>query len=336
MINLSLPLSATALREGSEFLAKLSQLAEVIRAEVSPSVDAYEAAQGIFSATAEQPSIQVERGTGETTLADDVDTAEAATVETPEQRQYRLHGNVASAGMEPAAAPLPAVEYETIVIGVKRNPEYVGDLAAYEHQALADVGWTDAALAGAGYLIEVTEQRPLAPAPTVAPSAPALAPSAPPGPATTGAAVEVDADGFPWDERIHSNAAERKAATGKWKTRKNLPAGYKEQIEAELRGASPATPPATSAAPTPAVTATPPAPSVAPAPPAPSAPAPTSGFPAFTGWMMGHIKAGTLDQTKLTLACQKQGLSNAAELSKHPEHCDAVKADLIAAYKLAN
>lgn len=309
-VKLSLPLSATALREGSEFLAKLSQLAEVIRSEVSPSLDAYAVAEGVRSAI-DDPLVPIEDVIAkytdpQTTLEDDVETAEQATVITQET--------------------LPPVEYETVVIGSDRNPEYEGELAAYDQDALVKAGWTVEGLLDAGYLVELTEQR-VKPA---AAGASAVTPPAPPAPVTPGSA-ELDADGLPWDERIHSKAAEPKAATGKWKTRKNLAPGYKEQIEAELRAASPATPPATSAVPTPAATATPPAPSVAPAPPAPA-----SGFPAFTAWMMTHIKAGTLDQTKLTLACQKVGLQNAAGLSANPEHCAAVKADLIATYSLAN
>lgn len=318
-VNLSLPLSATALREGSEFLAKLSQLAEVIRAESSPQL-----VEEGFTQTLPQAQVAdleklerelqaVARHTDvdhQTTLVEDVETAEQATVITQET--------------------MPPVEYETVVVGVERNPEYTGDKAAHSHEALTVAGWTDAMLLDAGYLVEVTEQR-VKPA---AAGASAVTPPAPPAPATPGSA-ELDADGLPWDERIHSKAAEPKAATGKWKTRKNLPAGYKEQIEAELRGASPAAAPATSAAPAPVATATPPAPTVAPAPPAPGA-SPASGFAAFTAWMMGHIKAGTLDQTKLTLSCQKHDLVNAAALSAKPELCDAVKADLIAVYKLAN
>lgn len=317
-VNLSLPLSATALREGSEFLAKLSQLAEVIRAESGASqiLNTLELSHPAMGTTVfnSDTGEQLSHTPPETSLEDDVETAKQATVITQET--------------------LPPVEYETVVIGVERNPEYTGDKAAYEHAALAEAGWTDAMLLDAGYLVEVTEQR-VKPAAAGASAVTPPAPPAPaPAPATPGGA-ELDADGLPWDERIHSKAAEPKAATGKWKTRKNLPAGYKEQIEAELRSASPAAAPATSAAPAPVATATPPAPTVAPAPPAPGVP-PVNGFRAFTQWMMGHINAKTLDQAQLTLACQKQGLTNVAELSAKHEYCDAVKADLIATYKLAN
>lgn len=315
MIQLNLPLSATALREGAEFLTKLSQLADVIRDEVRGPVAtlgaievvnevhalATEAVEALVAQVApaggdHDKPLNAAGGSMQDAFAQDVAVAEAATV-----------------------AP---VQYEQVVVGHERNPEYTGELAAYDHAALTAAGWTDAALLENGYLCEVIEQRPLAVA-TAAPAAPA--PSAPPAAAAAPGTdtAELDADGLPWDPRIHSDATERKAKTGKWKTRKNLPDGYKEQIEAELRGVPlQATAPA---APTPAATPAPaPAPSV-PSPAATAAPAPTPPtaggmtFAEFTRWVLGHTQAQRCNQTDVQLAVQAAGLSSIPDLAKRTD-----------------
>lgn len=327
MIQLNLPLSATALREGAEFLTKLSQLADVIRDEV----------RGPAAATVGTLSYTV-----------DVDTAAAtASLEALEQKAAQVAVNVPDdvvidVNVRPAGgdhdAPLTAaggsaqdafaqdVQYETVVTGHERNPDYTGELAAYDQAALEAAGWDVAGLLAAGYLREVTEQRPLAVAPT-APQAPTPpAPSAAPAPAAAGGEVELDVDGLPWDARIHSDATERKAKTGKWKTRKNLPDGYKEQIEAELRGLATAP-----VAPAPAAT---PAPAPAPSAPSPAAivaPAPTPGgmtFPQFVQWAMGHTKAGRCNQTDVQLAVQEAGLATVPDLSKRIDLIPQVMATL--------
>lgn len=333
-VNLTLPLSATALREGAEFLTKLSQLAEVIRAEANPTRST-EAGQLHMAVSCDTSKLQEQLAEGgeleqavfsslnfdhQTTVEDDVATAEQATVITQET--------------------LPPVEYETIVTGYKRNPEYAGANAAFDQAALEAAGWTVELLLADGYLIEVTEQRPKAVAPgaSAAPS-PAPTPSAAPAPPVPDTSADlysgVDADGLPWDERIHSKAAEPKAATGKWKTRKNLAPGYKEQIEAQLRAVSDTTASPSAPAPTPAAPSAPVVPAPVPAPgAAPAAPATGNPFAEFTAWMMPQVKSGKLDQSKITLAVQKAGLTTAADLSKQPELCAQVKADLIATYSL--
>jgi hypothetical protein len=307
MIQLNLPLSATALREGAEFLTKLSQLADVIRDEVrgpactslgtlsyTVDVDTTGATEKLEALASLAPAggdhdkpLNAAGGSVNDAFAQDVAIAEAATV-----------------------AP---VQYEPVVVGHERNPEYTGELAAYDHAALTAAGWTDAALLENGYLCEVIEQRPLAVA-TVAPAAPA--PSAPPAPAAAPGTdtVELDADGLPWDARIHSDATERKAKTGKWKTRKNLPDGYKEQIEAELRGVpvTPATP-----APAPAPSAPSPAATAAPAPTPPTAGGMT--FAEFTRWVLGHTQAQRCNQTDVQLAVQAAGLSSIPDLAKRTD-----------------
>lgn len=44
-----------------------------------------------------------------------------------------------------------------------------------------------------------------------------------------------DADGLPWDERIHSSSKARNA-DGRWKAKRGVPADVVERVRAELRG----------------------------------------------------------------------------------------------------
>lgn len=306
MIQLNLPLSATALREGADFLTKLSQLADVIRDEVRGPASTtvgelvHLGSVAIADVTAEGDAVSVGYHT--------------APAGGDHDKPLTAAGGSVNDAFAQDAEPEPApVQYEQVVIGHERNPDYTGELAAYDHAALTAAGWTDAALLENGYLCEVIEQRPLAVA-TAAPAAPA--PSAPPAPGAAPGTdtVELDADGLPWDARIHSDATERKAKTGKWKTRKNLPDGYKEQIEAELRGVpvTPATP-----APAPAPSAPSPAATAAPAPTPPTAGGMT--FAEFTRWVLGHTQAQRCNQTDVQLAVQAAGLSSIPELAKRTD-----------------
>jgi len=362
-VSLSLPLSATALRLGATLLTDLAASAELIRAEMygDPVTPGHQVTSAERVAELdEQINSDLAQDVAtvlavETTLEQDVATAEADTgIETPEQRQYRLHGNVASAGMEPAPVitqeTLPPVEYEFVVTGHAPGP--VPFAAGHDQGSYAAAGWTIEAMVNAGHLVEVTEQRPLAVAPGA--SAAPLAPAPVPAPASNG--VQLDKDGLPWDSRIHSDAAEKLSKAGVWKTRKNLPDGYKAQIEAEIRAVMNAGKPTATGAPEQATTTTetpastapapttttvavaaPPAPSAAPAPapsPAPVAPvaAPAgNAFAEFTRWLVGHTKAGKLSQTDAVLEIQKQGLTQIPDLAKRPDLIPAVMAALAAA-----
>lgn len=312
MIQLNLPLSATALREGAEFLTKLSQLADVIRDEVrGPACTSL----GTLSYTVDVDTTAAQAQIAE--LACAVSDAQLAPSGGDHDKPMTAAGGSAQDAFAQdvavaEAATVAPVQYEQVVVGHERNPEYTGELAAYDHAALTAAGWTDAALLENGYLCEVIEQRPLAVA-TAAPAAPA--PSAPPAPAAAPGTdtVELDADGLPWDPRIHSDATERKAKTGKWKTRKNLPDGYKEQIEAELRGV----PVAATPAPAPAPSAPSPAATAAQAPTPPTAGGMT--FAEFTRWVLGHTQAQRCNQTDVQLAVQAAGLSSIPDLAKRTD-----------------
>lgn len=313
MINLSLPLSATALRLGSAFLSDLAAQSDVILSESTPVTDFKQVgdrihATGVTALNVSLPAgvtatvaEKTEQGvTLETTLEQDVETAEAAVI---------------------TQADLNPVQCETVVTGHERNPDYDGTNAAFEQAALEAAGWTTELLLADGYLREVTEQRPLPVAPGASSPAPAPAPVPP---AASGSTVELDADGLPWDSRIHSDAAVKLSAKGQWKTRKNLAPGYKEQIEAELRvvmGAPTATmasvsAPAPSPAAPPAPTAAPPAPAPAAAPAAPGA----MTFADFTRYLVSN----KVDQGKVMVQVQKVGLTSIPDLAKRPDLIPAV------------
>ena len=85
-------------------------------------------------------------------------------------------------------------------------------------------------------------------------SAPVVYPTSTPEPGS----VELDADGLPWDVRIHSSKKSKLAKSEQWKKRRGVDATLVEQVEIELRAAMAV--PAPSMAPPPAM----PAPTAAP------------------------------------------------------------------------
>lgn len=101
-------------------------------------------------------------------------------------------------------------------------------------------------------------------------------PPATPAPAAPSSGdVELDADGLPWDARIHSGPDDKrpKNADGRWRRKRNTSDETVAEVEAELRKVMGAPAPTPAAAET-----TPPAPpaAAAPAESAPAAPAPTA------------------------------------------------------------
>ena len=81
----------------------------------------------------------------------------------------------------------------------------------------------------------------------------------------------VDAEGIPWDDRIHSTPAKR-TKNGIWRKKRGVQESMISQVEAELKAKLAATPVPPQPAPAPAPMATPPAPM--PVPPQPVAAAP--------------------------------------------------------------
>lgn len=153
---------------------------------------------------------------------------------------------------------------------------------------------------------------------TLPPAASAAPPAAPPNPSSASvtpapAASPVppasspdllDAEGLPWDERIHSSSR-TKTAKGVWKARKGLDPAVKTAVAAELLNAGraqmadatpvPAAMPAAAPAPTPpAAAAPPPPPAAAAAPPAPPAAPDANGFGVLMQYVSEKQAAGKL------------------------------------------
>ena len=143
-----------------------------------------------------------------------------------------------------------------------------------------------------------------------------------------------DAQGYPWDERIHSSSRAL-LADGSWRQRRNLPSGVREQVEAELRAAGrvgPAAHAAASVPPPPLAPVVPPPPPPAPLagdvlPPPPPAPAHTLGT--FMPVVTRAMTEGRLTVAQIMEACQAAGLPlGLNSLGERPEAIPAVAAAL--------
>jgi hypothetical protein len=170
------------------------------------------------------------------------------------------------------------------------------------------------------------------PAPPTASVVPA--PVAPAAPANL-AGIAVDADGLPWDARIHAGGRATNA-DGKWRQKRGLndPA-LKARVEAELRqamGAPAASVPVvpTAPAPVPPTTAAVPAPPVAlTSPPvSPDAAATPTGetFQTFMARCGGLLVSGALTQEKLNAVAIEVGLPGITLLHTRPDLVPAVAA----------
>ena len=181
---------------------------------------------------------------------------------------------------------------------------------------------------------------PVTSAPTVAvppapPTVPAAAAPAAPAAPSSPAGIEVDADGLPWDARIHANSKEGKPknADGRWRQRRGLnDAALKARVEAELRQAMGA---AASVPVVPTVPAPPVAVPTAPAPAAPAAsttaapPAPSEeAAPQFLARVGGMLASGALTQDRLNAALASAGLSTMAQLIVAPALIPVVRAQI--------
>lgn len=181
-----------------------------------------------------------------------------------------------------------------------------------------------------------TVPAPPVPAPPSAPEA--AAPVAPAVPASP-AGIEVDADGLPWDARIHAGGR-AKNADGRWRQKRGLnDAALKARVEAELRqamGAAASVPVVpTVVPPAPVATAVIPSPTTAPTPtPGVSTPAVVAAeepAPQFLARVGGMLASGALTQDRLAAALATVGLSTMAQLIVAPALIPAVRAQIDAA-----
>jgi len=159
-----------------------------------------------------------------------------------------------------------------------------------------------------------------APAPVAPPVAEAPTPASAQPPVTEEPAaeptgtngVELDAEGLPWDARIHASTKTKKA-DGCWKAKRGVSAELVQQVTAELRQlmALPAPAPATEApapateAPTPATEAPAPTPVAPPAPQAPTAEPAPADFMSLVG-AIGRMGV-TQDQIQAALQASCPG-----------------------------
>ncbi len=202
-----------------------------------------------------------------------------------------------------------------------------------------------------------------APAPPTAPATAGESTDSTSGNASPSSDVELDANGLPWDARIHSGPADRKPknADGTWRAKRGVGDNpeFVKQVEAELRQvmgapaptpaaaeapapASPPPPPAAEA-PTPAPPAPPstpvaaatasgpaaatPAPDAPPAPPTPPTPpagdAPAKTFAELMKKITARQTAGTLTIADTKAVAEALGLSGVADLMKRPDLIEA-------------
>lgn len=152
-----------------------------------------------------------------------------------------------------------------------------------------------------------------------------------------------DANGYPWDERIHSSSRAL-LADGSWRQRRNLPPGVREAVEAELRAAGKVAPAAHAAAPVapppPPVSVVPPAglPLTVPPPPPPAPPvgevlpppvAPGHTLGTFMPLVTRAMTEGKLTVVQIMEACQAAGLPlGLNSLGERPEAIPALAATL--------
>lgn len=147
--------------------------------------------------------------------------------------------------------------------------------------------------------------------PVPPPAAPAAVPSAP----ATPSAVALDANGLPWDARIHSSSKE-KVKAGTWKYRRGVDDAAITQVEAELRQlmAIPAPAPAPVATPAPAPVV--PAPPVVP--PAPAAVTPP-GVVLAMNIINPLIAARKADTPAILAKLADMGLKTPSDFTARPD-----------------
>lgn len=346
MISLQLPNSRTALRLGSEFLAKLAEHSDEIRDEAGGVPPIYDR---VYAEMAEaQPVPPPQNDPDESD--DDERVLEVATPApkpaagaeptTPGAPSIArpLPGELGSPEMDAALADAPREAIAPAVPPATFAQRLVYDEASagYPLQAMREAGWSDQALVDAGYALweEVTAPAPLAPSAPVppappAPPAPAIAPSENNSNANTSTASgAVDSAGLPWDERIHSSSRNT-VADGTWRRKRGVDEALVQQVEAELRGA----PKLHVGAGIPTAPSAPTAPAPAPVPPvaaAVAAPDSPNDFPSLTRWVLPLTTSGKISPTDVQLIIAEVGAERAIchlpGLAAHPDLIPAVVA----------
>lgn len=126
----------------------------------------------------------------------------------------------------------------------------------------------------------------------------------------------LDADGLPWDARVHSSAVEPKTKDGKWKRKRGVPDDLVRAVEAELRGAA-VTADSGGADPAAAFAAPPPPSAAAAAPPAPA----TGDVPDYKATVSRVVEltgAGKVGHAQVLDILAELKLASLPELDKQP------------------
>jgi hypothetical protein len=157
---------------------------------------------------------------------------------------------------------------------------------------------------------------PAAPASPPPPPAPPAAGTAPPAPQETTDGPELDAEGLPWDSRIHASTRTRNKDET-WRLLRGVDQGLVDQVKAELKAAMsapvPASPPAAPAE-------TPPA--------APSDDQPPVSFAGFVQAITKKQAAGLLTVQEINEVCVKHGLAQMPLLVNRLDLIPAIYSDL--------
>ncbi len=211
------------------------------------------------------------------------------------------------------AAPLAVAGADTVAAPAISTPP-----PTLAPAVVSTTGATDAAT-------ESTVSVPLPPASVVVPPPPVTV-IAPPAPSQ--GAVETDADGLPWDKRIHSTPASKKQ-DGKWRGKRGLDDTTRAAVTAELRGALAAPvaiplPPSEPVADAATAFAAPVvAPAIEPAavvpPPPPVADVAVADFAGLMRKITGLQQAGALDVTGTMQIAQSLGLTGVRDLMVRPD-----------------
>ncbi len=236
--------------------------------------------------------------------------------------------NVDDAVLVFQAVPDPAQVFGTVTT---LDPAQVFGGAALPNGAPSIAAASLPAIAPGGMPVTSTTGSPVPP-----PLVPQPAPGAPIAAAPPASLVDVDKDGLPWDERIHSNGRS-KVVNGTWKLKRGMDAAVVDRIKAELRAVM-ALAPSVPLVSSPTVAAIPTPPSGVPSVPAPSVTtaAPVSGFDFSTATtfaqLVGEITkataAGRITLAQVTEECKKAGLPGLPLLNAAPQLVPQIAAGL--------
>lgn len=145
----------------------------------------------------------------------------------------------------------------------------------------------------------------------------------PPPPAVR--TLELDAEGLPWDERIHSSSKD-KNKSGSWKVKRGMSDSPTfATVVAELRQTFPA-PAGAPAAPAPV----PPPPAADAAPPPPPPPPGGMDFPGLMRRVSKLIASKKLTAADLNVMAQMIGLNASHELAQHPDKIESFNSQITA------